>query len=136
MTEANRQAAGRPTPSFRRGEIWMVDFGNPTGTELAMEHPALIVSIQELNNNANFIGRLIVVPATSTQITNAQGKTIRLHQEVAATVANGLAHKSYFMSEQVRAVSVLRFRRYVGNLEADHLREIESRLCLVMGLFR
>lgn len=30
----------------------MVDFGNPVGSELGMEHPGLIVSAQELNNSA------------------------------------------------------------------------------------
>jgi mRNA interferase MazF len=123
-------------PSYRRGDIWMVDFGNPVGTELGTEHPAVIVSIQEFNNNANRIGRVIIVPGTSTHLTNAQGKTIKLHQEVLASISNGLNHTTYFMSEQVRTTSIIRFRRLVGAMEPAHVREIESRLCLVMGLFQ
>ena len=123
-----------PPPNYRRGDIWMVDFGNPVGTELGMEHPAMIVSIQELNNAP--IRRAIIVPGTSTRITNAQGQTIRVHHEVPASPSNGLDHTTYFMSEQVRTVPLIRFRRLVGAIEQRHVREIEDRLCLVMGLFR
>ncbi len=120
--------------SYRRGDIWMVDFGNPVGTELGMEHPAVIVSIQELNKAP--IRRVIIVPGTSTRITNAQGQTIRVHHEVPVAPSNGLHHTTYFMSEQVRTASLIRFRRLVGAMEQGHVREIEDRLCLVMGLFR
>ncbi len=122
--------------AFNRGEIWMVDFANPIGTELGLEHPAVIVSTQELNNAATKIGRVIVVPGTSKQTTNSQGKTISMHLEIIATPSNGLHHTTYFMSEQVRSASILHFRRLVGVLERTNLREIENRLCLVMGLFK
>jgi mRNA interferase MazF len=122
--------------SYRRGDIWMADFGNPVGTELGMEHPAVIVSQQGLNNYAQRVGRLIVVPGTSTQFTNAQGKTLLSHQEVRASVSNGLNHTTYFMAEQVRSVSIVRLRRLIGAMENGHVRDIESRLCLVMDLFK
>jgi mRNA interferase MazF len=122
--------------SYRRGDIWMVDFGNPVGTELGLEHLALIVSRQELNALASKVGRVIVVPGTSTHFTNAQGKTLLSHEEVPASPSNRLDHTTYFMAEQVRTVSITRFRRLVGAMENSHLRSIESRLCLVMDLFK
>jgi integrase/recombinase XerD len=48
---------------------------------------------------------------------------------------NGLAHTTYFMTEQVRTVSIKRFYRRLGMIEQSALREIENRLCLVMNLF-
>lgn len=115
----------------------MVDFGNPVGTELGMEHPAVIVSRQELNNNAARVGRVIIVPGSSTHFTNAQGKTLLSHQEVTASESNGLDHTTYFMTEHVRSVSITRrLRRLVGAMENGHVRDIESRLCLVMDLFK
>lgn len=122
--------------NYRRGDIWMVDFGNPVGTELGMEHPAVIVSKQEFNNLAQSIGRVIVVPGTSTRFVNSRGNTLLSHQEVPASGSNGLQHTTYFMAEQVRSVSIARFRRVVGAMENAHVRDIEDRLCLVMDLFK
>ncbi|MBX9878871.1 MAG: type II toxin-antitoxin system PemK/MazF family toxin [Candidatus Obscuribacterales bacterium] len=122
--------------SYRRGEIWMVDFGNPLGTELGMEHPAVIVSRQELNNFAARLGRVIVVPGTSAHFTNSSGTTLFSHREVGDSISNGLHHSTYFMTEQVRSVSIIRLRRLVGVLEASHVRAIDDRLCLVLDLFQ
>ncbi|MCC7531640.1 MAG: type II toxin-antitoxin system PemK/MazF family toxin [Candidatus Melainabacteria bacterium] len=114
----------------------MVDFGNPVGSELGLEHPAVIVSRQEFNNFADKIGRLIIVPGTSTHTVNSKGETIVTHEEVPASNANGLAHTTYFMSEQVRAISIIRCRRLVGSIEKKHVTSLEQRLCLVMDLFK
>lgn len=122
--------------SYRRGDIWMVDFGNPIGAELGKEHPAVIVSMQQLNNFAQRLGRVIVVPGTSTHVTNQSGETIRSHREVTTSISNGLDHTTYFMSEQVRSVSIIRLRRLVGVMAASHVNAIDDRLCLVLDLFR
>lgn len=133
MTLTNQPAT---TASYTRWEIWMVDFGNPLGTELGMEHPAVIVSRLELNKYAPQIGRVIVVPGTSTQYTNSKGQTLTWHREVPASLSNGLRHTTYFMAEQVRSVSINRLRRLVGSMERVHASEIENRLCFVMDLFK
>lgn len=112
----------------------MVDFGNPVGSELDMEHPGLIVSAQELNNSA--LQKLIVVPGTSTRFANRTGNVLVFHLEVPASALNGLKNTTYFMTEQVRAASNLRFRRRVGAIESPLLSEMEDKLCLVMNLFR
>ena len=123
-------------PNYKRGDIWMVDFGEPVGTEMGMEHPALIVSSQELNDAVAALKRLIVVPGTSTRFENRQGKVLAFHLEAPASTPNGLHHTTYFMSEQVRTVSVERFRRRVGAIEPSLLKDMEDKLCLVMKLFR
>lgn len=110
----------------------MVDFGQPVGTEMGMEHPALIVSVPELVA----LKRLIVVAGTSNRFTNNQGNVLAFHLEVPASAVNGLSHTTYFMSEQVRSLSIQRFRRRVGSIESPLLRDLENRLCLVMKLFR
>ncbi len=121
---------------YNRGDIWMVDFGNPVGTELGMEHPAVIVSRQDMNNFASRLGRVIAVPGTSTHFTNAKGQTVTFHQEVANSRNNGLDHTTYFMSEQIRSISIVRFRRRLGTMERKFFRELEDRICFVMDLFR
>jgi mRNA interferase MazF len=137
MTGSRPQNQRSSTSSYKRGDIWIVDFGNPLGTEMGLEHPALIVSSQELNDLAGALQRLIVVPGTSTRFENRQtGKVLAVHLEVPASSVNGLNHTTYFMSEQVRAISVLRFRRRLGTVQANLLKEMEDKLCLVLRLFR
>jgi mRNA interferase MazF len=123
-------------PSYNRGDIWMVDFGNPAGTELGPVHPAVIVSRQEFNNFAIQLGRVIVVPGTSTHSTNANGQTIMPHLQVNATLSNGLKHTTYFMTEQVCSVSLIRFRRLLGSINGQQLSNLEDRLCMVLDLFK
>lgn len=121
------------SPNFVRGQIWMVDFGQPVGSELGLEHPALIISCRALNEAAQFLRKLVVVPATSTQIA-VKGKTISMHEEVFPSEVNGLIGTTYFMSEQIRSASTTRFRRLMGTIERTHLRNIEDKLCEVLSL--
>jgi hypothetical protein len=57
---------------------------------------------QELNDAVAALKRVIVVPGTSTQYANRQGKVLAFHLEVPASALNGLNNTTYFMSEQVR----------------------------------
>src|ERR1700722_8376693 len=126
-----------PPITYQRGQIWMVDFGQPIGHEFGMEHPAVIVSERSLNNLASRLGRLIVVPGTSTRIENPRtGKLLSSHQDVLNSKINGLAHKTYFMAEHVRSLSTNRLRRQTGTMEPELLRELDDRLCLVLDLCR
>ena len=49
-----------------RGEIWLVDFGIPTGSEAGYRHPAVV--IQNNYFNKSNISTCIVVPLTSNLI--------------------------------------------------------------------
>lgn len=124
-------------PVYLRGQIWWVDFGQPIGQEFGMEHPAVIVSCPALNGTVSSHGRIIVVPGTSTRI-EAPGtaRPIVTHQEVQTSQINGLRNTTYFKTEDVLSLSVLRLNRLIGTLEPRLLHELENRLCLVMGLFR
>ena len=121
--------------SYRRGQVWLVDFGNPMGSEFGMEHPAVIVSHRSLLNTAQIIGHLIVVPGTSTRF-ERNGELLVSHQEVQHTPANGLDHTTYFMAEHVRSLSVRRLRRLAGQMELAFLKQLDDRLCLVLDLFQ
>src|SRR5262245_57200682 len=100
--------AGQPAArTYRRGEIWWVDFGEPVGREIADVHPAVIISKQEFNDVAPALGWLIIVPGTSTRIVVPRTDRIpTTHFEVPNRMANGLDHTTYFLCEQVRFVSI------------------------------
>lgn len=118
---------------FRRGQIWMADLGSPVGNELGFEYTVVIVSNTELINARTC--HLICVPGTSTRFENTITKKVFiLHLEVTGSSQNGLSRPTYFMSEQVRTLSCIRFRRMMGDLEKYLLYELEERLCLAMDL--
>jgi mRNA interferase MazF len=121
---------------FCRGEIWTVQFSDPPeGGEQAYRRPAVIVSSDGMN--ALSLDVVIVVPSTTRRRVNARtGKVPDNLVEVEPTAVNGLTQTSYFMCEQVRAVSKnLRMKRKLGVMAAKDFKLIEESLCLVMDLF-
>jgi len=115
----------------------MVALGTPVGHEQGLERPCLVVSDQGFVNTVHVHKMLITVPGSRTRHENPRThKVILTHVEVAPTAANGLTAATYFMAEQIRSLSLARFRRYVGTLESRHVKTIEDSLCLVMSLFK
>ena len=90
--------------SARRGEIWLVDFGEPIGREQAGRRPAVVVSADGLNDSP--AGVVIVVPCTTTR------RGLPSHVELDAD-ATGLDEVSYAKCEDVKSVSD---RRLVARL--------------------
>lgn len=92
--------------SPRRGEVWLVDFGEPVGREQAGTRPAVVVSADPLNDSR--AGVVIVVPTT----TRLRG--LPSHVEIDSN-GSGLDEVSYAKCEDVKSISE---RRLVGRLGA------------------
>ncbi|HUZ19800.1 MAG TPA: type II toxin-antitoxin system PemK/MazF family toxin [Acidimicrobiales bacterium] len=92
--------------SARRGEIWLVDFGEPVGSERAGRRPAVVVSADALNESR--AGVVIVVPCTTTR------RDLPSHVELDPERC-GLDEVSYAKCEDVKSVSE---RRLVARLAA------------------
>ena len=90
----------------RRGEIWLVDFGEPVGRGQAGIRPAVVVSTDALNEGP--AGVILVVPLTSTR------RELPSHVEVESG-ESGLDHPSYAKCEEAKSVSQ---RRLVDRLGA------------------
>lgn len=108
-----------------RGEVYDVDLGQPVGHEPAFRRPAVVVSVDTLNNSPGKL--VVVVPVTS----RAYG--LRSHVEVEPG-RSGLEHTSYARCDQLRVVSTDRlcFRR--GIVAPDYLRAIDQALRFVLDL--
>jgi mRNA interferase MazF len=102
----------------RRGEIWWVDFSPSIGNEIRDEHPALVVSSDQLNDN-NF-GILIVIPISSSS------RPLRIHVDLPAGEA-GLRKLSRIKCDQVGKVDIRRFRPKgkIGEIRQETLRRVE-----------
>jgi mRNA interferase MazF len=91
--------------SARRGEIWLVDFGEPIGREQAGRRPAVVVSADRLNDSP--AGVVIVIPCTTTH------RGLPSHVELDPD-ATGLEEVSYAKCEDIKSVSSQRLIARLG----------------------
>lgn len=108
-----------------RGEVYYVDLGQPVGHEPAFRRPAVVVSVDILNNGPG--GLVVVVPITTT------GYGLRSHVELESE-ASGLDHASYARCDQLRVVSVERVSSRQGMIRPDQMRVIDQALRFVLDL--
>ncbi len=89
-----------------RGEVWLVDFGDPVGREQSGRRPALVVSADSLNESR--AGVVVVVPITKTY------RGLPSHVEIDRG-GSGLDEVSYAKCEDVKSISE---QRLIGRLGA------------------
>jgi len=89
----------------RRGEVWLVDFGDPVGREQAGRRPAVIVSADSLNESR--AGVVLVVPITTAY------RGLPSHVEIDLG-GSGLDEVSYAKCEDVKSVSEQRLIARLG----------------------
>jgi mRNA interferase MazF len=99
-----------PPHSVRRGEVWLVDFGDPVGREQAGLRPAVVVSADSLNESR--AGVVIVVPLTTSR------RGLPSHVEI-ETGASGLDTVSYAKCEDVKSASEARFVARLGIVDTE-----------------
>jgi mRNA interferase MazF len=90
-----------------RGEVWLVDFGEPVGREQSGRRPAVVVSADPLN--ASRAGVVIVVPTTTTP------RGLPSHIEIEPG-SSGLDDPSYAKCEDVKSVSEQRLIARLGSV--------------------
>jgi mRNA interferase MazF len=89
----------------RRGEVWLIDFGEPVGREQAGMRAAVVVSTNALNEGP--AGVILVVPVTSAR------RDLPSHIEIEPG-ESGLDHSSYAKCEDVKSVSERRLIDRLG----------------------
>lgn len=99
----------------RRGELWLIDLGEPIGLEQGWQRPGLIVSSDEWNRHA---ATVVVLPVTRTR----HGFPTRVELEPSPT--SGLREVSYARCEDVRSISQRRLVHTLGQVDAVALAEI------------
>ena len=89
----------------RRGEVWLVDFGDPVGREQSGRRPAVVVSADPLNESR--AGVVIVIPITTTN------RGLPSHVEIEPG-GSGLDEVSYAKCEDVKSISEERLVAQLG----------------------
>lgn len=116
---------GERTP--KRGEIWLVDFSPSIGSEIKDPHPALIVSVDELNKSP--WGLIVVCPISTFR----KEKPFRLHVLVSPP-EGGIRHASVIRCDQVKSVSIQRFSERWGTVETATMQKVDFVLRKMLGL--
>ncbi len=89
----------------RRGDVWLVDFGEPVGREQSGRRPAVVVSADPLS--ASRAGVVIVVPTTTTH------RGLPSHVEIEPG-GSGVDEISYAKCEDLKSISEERLVARLG----------------------
>lgn len=108
-----------------RGDVYDIDLGQPIGHEPAFRRPAVVVSVDILNNGPG--GLVVVVPVTSAFY------GLRSHVELEPG-RTGLDHISYARCDQLRVVSTDRLVSHRGIVQPDQMSAIDQALRFVLDL--
>ncbi len=111
--------------SAHRGEVWLVDFGEPVGREQSGRRPAVVVSADPLNESR--AGVLIVIPTTTTP------RGLPSHVEI-DPVSSGLDEVSYAKCEDVKSISEQRLIARLGAVTDAALFKIARSLRFLLNL--
>jgi mRNA interferase MazF len=111
--------------STHRGEVWLVDFGEPIGCEQSGRRPAVVVSANPLNESRS--GIVIVVPTTTTP------RGLPSHVEI-DPLTSGLDEVSYAKGEDVKSISDQRLIARLGAVPDAALFEIARSLRFLLNL--
>jgi mRNA interferase MazF len=109
----------------RRGEVWLVDFGEPVGREQAGHRPALVVSADALNVGP--AGLVVVVPITTAR------RGLPSHIEIEPG-ESGLDVVSYAKCEDVKSISDRRLIARLGVTEPDVMFKVGRVLTYLLDL--
>lgn len=109
----------------QRGEVWLVDFGEPIGHGHGYRRPAVVISADQLNRSRAELA--VVLPVTTAR------RGLPSHVEIEPGVS-GLEHTSYAKVEDIKSVSTERLIRRLGAIPAERLNQAEHALRLLLGL--
>ena len=114
-----------PAGLIWRGEVYYVDLGQPVGHEPAFRRPAVVVSVDILNNGPG--GLVVVVPITTADY------GLRSHVELDPE-GSGLDRISYARCDQLRVVSVDRLSARQGLIGPERMHAIDQALRFILDL--
>lgn len=108
------------------GDVVSLDFGLPSGREAGFARPAVVVTSQDILDEAATI--VHVVPLTTTL--RGFGSEVVIDPDE----SNGLTARSAAQCHQIRAISAARLGPSVGNVGAVDLTMIRATIGLILDI--
>jgi len=111
---------------MKRGEVWMVDFGSPSGPEQAGQRPAIVIQDDAFTP---VLTTVVVLPLTTNL------KRLSLPTTVLVPAGEGgLPNASVVLCHQVQVRGKIRLRKRLGELSAECLAEVQDCLLTTLGM--
>jgi len=110
----------------KRGEVWLVDFGQPSGPEQAGKRPAIIMQADDITAEA---ATVIVIPLT----TNMKRLAMPSSRLLPAGEA-GQDRESVVLCHQMQVRGKTRLLSRIGELSGDRLTEVEEHVLNALGI--
>ena len=108
----------------KRGDMYVADLGQGIGSEQANERPVVIIQ----NNKGNhYADTTIIVPITSQMKAQLPNHVI-IHYGILTK------YQGCVLTEQIRTISVLRLKKYIGRLSEKDIRRIEKALRISLDM--
>lgn len=108
----------------KRGDMYVADLGQGIGSEQANERPVVIIQ----NNKGNhYADTTIIVPITSQMKAQIPNHVI-IHYGILTK------YQGCVLTEQIRTISVLRLKKYIGRLSEKDIRRIEKALRISLDM--
>ena len=117
----NKESEAQNT--YKKGEIYFADFNTGMGSEQLGIRPVVIIQ----NDIGNKYSPTVIVAA----ITSQKKKPLPTHVKIKM---EGLPGESIIMLEQVRTIDKSRLMCYVGKLDEEAIKQVESALGISLGL--
>jgi len=108
---------------MRQGDIWLADLNPTEGSEQKGRRPVVVIS----GNTLNSALPIAIVVSLSSKL-KGYPTSVRLRP----TRMNGLKTEADALPFQVRTLATTRFKKLIGNVTANELREIIKGLFVVM----
>ena len=111
---------------MKRGDVWLVDFGVPTGPEQAGLRPAILLQEDNLTTGLTTV---LVIPLTTNLRRLALACTVKIPAGEA-----GLDRDSVALCHQLQARGKARLTDRLGSLPEERLAEVEECVLNTLGV--
>ncbi len=109
-----------------RGEVWLVDFGSPSGPEQAGRRPVIVLQDDPVTAS---LPTVVVVPLTTNLKRLAIPWTVRIDAG-----EGGLPKDSAALCHQLQVRGKMRFIQKFGEVSDATMKQIESKVLEAIGL--
>jgi len=110
----------------KRGEVWMVDFGHPSGPEQAGQRPAVLLQ-EDVFTHA--LTTVIVLPLTTNLKRLSLPTTLRI-----PAGEGGLLQDSVLLCHQIQVRGKARLLSRLGELSAERFAEVQDCVLTTLGM--